>query len=572
MPFKRSITPCTPQSDGASSGSSSGARRKSKHPRSSSPWNTPAHSKDLPPIKICILSAKFDSDAFHNLVGLAEGRLLRDDQSSASSVNARSVEVAANIQEADVIVTAIRTRPRLERHVSWSLATSKAVVTPEWLQDSIESGFLRPYSDYIALRDLHDEGVARRPSNDREGALRGLAPSHFSDPEDAVDPRDLAVLDHTSRYSCQRASPLICTNQALVRELDIIRRCRKLEGEERSMLSYARAIAVTYPHPITRKNVRGDVAKLPYLGEKILSMIEEYSGTGKITEAQTILSSDRFGTLSTFTTIHGIGPHTARKLYSLGLRTVEELERYYEVIPGIAAEDTWSHFEAGTTRSEEATEEITIKVALALRHDLTQTIPREEVEEIHSTVMRELAVIEEGCESLVVGGYRRGKPNSNDVDIVITHTDWRLGSEKVKTIGKRVVQHLLKQKLVTHVIHLSGFHEHNALRTHHWDSLQKALAVFSLPQESGQRGISRRVDLIFAAPEVFWTAVVGWTGSTTFERDLRLWAKQQKGMKFDSSGISRRRDSELFFPRSEKEVFETLGLTYVHPTLRNVDA
>lgn len=88
---------------------------------------------------------------------------------------------------------------------------------------------------------------------------------------------------------------------------------------------------------------------------------------------ETILSSDRFVTLSTFTTIHGIGPHTARKLYSLGLRTVEELERYYEVIPGIAAEDTWSHFEAGTTRSEEATEEITIKVALALRQDLTQT-------------------------------------------------------------------------------------------------------------------------------------------------------------------------------------------------------
>ena len=28
-----------------------------------------------------------------------------------------------------------------------------------------------------------------------------------------------------------------------------------------------------YPHPITKKTVRGDVAKLPYLGEKILSMV-----------------------------------------------------------------------------------------------------------------------------------------------------------------------------------------------------------------------------------------------------------------------------------------------------------
>lgn len=88
---------------------------------------------------------------------------------------------------------------------------------------------------------------------------------------------------------------------------------------------------------------------------------------------ETILSSDRFVTLLAFTSIHGIGPHTAQKLYSLGLRTVEELERYYEVVPGVAAEETLSHFEAGVTRSEEATEEITIKVALALRHDLSQT-------------------------------------------------------------------------------------------------------------------------------------------------------------------------------------------------------
>lgn len=57
-----------------------------------------------------------------------------------------------------------------------------------------------------------------------------------------------------------------------------------------------------------------------------------------------------------------------------------------------------------------------------------------------------------------------------------------------------------------------------------------------------------------------------------FQRDLRLWAKQQKGMKFDSSGISRRRDSKLYFPKSEREVFEILGLAYVHPSLRNADA
>jgi DNA polymerase mu len=50
------------------------------------------------------------------------------------------------------------------------------------------------------------------------------------------------------------------------------------------------------------------------------------------------------------------------------------------------------------------------------------SIPREEVEEINRTIMGELSHIQKGCKSVIAGGYRRGKPQSNDVDIVITHT------------------------------------------------------------------------------------------------------------------------------------------------------
>jgi len=56
-----------------------------------------------------------------------------------------------------------------------------------------------------------------------------------------------------------------------------------------------------------------------------------------------------------------------------------------------------------------------------------------------------------------------------------------------------------------------------------------------------------------------------------FERDLRFHAKLQ-GMKFNSSGITRRRDSKQFSPRSEKEVFDVLELPWIPPELRNADA
>jgi hypothetical protein len=68
---------------------------------------------------------------------------------------------------------------------------------------------------------------------------------------------------------------------------------------------------------------------------------------------------------------------------------------------------------------------------------------------------------------------------------------------------------------------LSGFHEYDALRTAQWDSLEKALTVYRTPNN----GQHRRVDLICALPETYWTAVVGWTGGTMFQRDLRMAAK-----------------------------------------------
>lgn len=103
---------------------------------------------------------------------------------------------------------------------------------------------------------------------------------------------NLEKLDYTSRYACRRPSPLVCPNQALVRELDIIRQSRMLECEERSALSYQRALSVikgaftcgalgkgtgiqsfglaAYPHEIRSLK---QVAKLPYIGVKITGLV-----------------------------------------------------------------------------------------------------------------------------------------------------------------------------------------------------------------------------------------------------------------------------------------------------------
>ncbi|KAI0062418.1 Nucleotidyltransferase [Artomyces pyxidatus] len=542
----------------SSSSSPSPLQKRPKRPPSPSSSN--AASNFLHGRNIYILQAKLTPATIAELFALAEKG---------------GATVVSNPEDAEVVVTAVGMRKRLERHLDWEVAKSKALVTPAWLRDSFAQGQALPCGSYAALSSLHDTTVANCPTDsDSEPEVAPAPSTAYSKshtqkldieniPENLLPPRtfpktDLAKLDHTARFSCARASPLTCLNQGLCNELDVMRRLRELEGEERSALSYRRAVASikSYPRKLSLSD-HAEIHRLPYIGAKIFKMVEEYLDTGKIGEVEAARKSERFTSLQLFASVYGIGPSTARDLYARGLRSVRDLEAFYEVEGPL---------EVGAVETDAGAQgvDMDIKIALGLRQELALPIPRVEVEMIHRVIMDELEVVQPGCVSTIVGGYRRGKTASNDVDIVFTHPDG------TKTVGlcTKLVKRLHERGLVTHVMHLSSFHAHNALRTHHWDSLEKSLTVFRPPSPDATR---RRVDLIFALPQTYWTAVVGWTGSTMFERDLRSAAKAQ-GMKFDSSGITRRHDSKVFYPRTEKEVFDIFGLPWIDPSLRNADA
>lgn len=94
-----------------------------------------------------------------------------------------------------------------------------------------------------------------------------------------------------------------------------------------------------------------------------------------------------------------------------------------------------------------------------------------------------------------------------------------------------------------------------------FDTLDKALVVWQDPvwptkaadearaRETGEKlrnpNIHRRVDIIIAPWRTVGCAVTGWSGGTTFQRDLRRYAKNTRGWKFDSSGIRDRANGEV---------------------------
>ncbi|KAG8713954.1 hypothetical protein FRC09_018152 [Ceratobasidium sp. 395] len=342
---------------------------------------------------------------------------------------------------------------------------------------------------------------------------------------------------------------------------------RFLEGEVNNELK-TELHHPAYPTLITSAD---EIRKLPGIGTKTSKLIGEFIKTGSIADAQQIASSGRFQILSEFTAIHGIGPTRAREHYEAGCRSVEELVDIYE-------------------SKRKGPQAAAVLAALQLRDDLAVRIPRSEVESIAQHVFNELDAIQPGCEYTICGSFRRGKLNNGDIDIVFTHQ--KAGMER--HLCTRLVDRLCKIKLVTHVLNQSSYtsnHEnvhgrhketcgsfiHPVPVPHHsnlisgtssracMDVLDKALVILKIPGT-----VHRRVDLIFAPYTVYWTAVLGWTGSKQFERDLRIHAKQN-GMKFDSGGITRQRDSKPIAAYSEQDVFEELGLEYVEPEMRNAD-
>ena len=190
---------------------------------------------------------------------------------------------------------------------------------------------------------------------------------------------------------------------------------------------------------------------------------------------------------------------------------------------------------------------------------------------------------------VIVGGYRRGKAESGDVDVILSHREEGVTRDLVVD----VVRSLETEGWVTHTLTLQTTTSERGDQTlpfrgeghggHGFDSLDKALCVWQDPGWDDEGGkveknpnVHRRVDIILSPWRTVGCAVLGWSGGTTFQRDLRRYAAKVKGWKFDSSGVRDRGtgivvdlegDADSWEER-EKRVMEGIGIGYRPPEER----
>lgn len=499
----------------------------------------------------------------------------------------------ATIEYANLILTCLRAPKRAAlalKREQGSLTDDWIARLPllhvSWLKDCAAKQIMQDYGPYRVIPSRDDAVVVksspnarkRRQSSEQPRSREGtqLDPGH-PDSSRSPLPKRLKEDSHplasvssppplcvnalpqdsppwiNSEYCCQRPTPFKSVhNQHLVDELEIIRKQRALTSQQWSERSYSGCLSAikAYPHCICREDLK-TIRNLKGVGKKMIGLIEQYCDKGHIVEAQQILGDPANEILFDFMDLYGVGPVSARALYEMGCRTFEDV----------------------IAKGKSLATQLKVEDCYRILPDLKTKIPRAEVEEIARLIMDELEAICPGSFYKICGGYRRGKMQSNDVDVVISNNNTAAPfiSERLEVVNRLLVR-LKKKGLMSYSVNIMGGGAsedyHRETRGH----LDIAEIVFFPPKSAMiPTPRHRRIDLVFCAPTVYGTAVLGWTGSRNFEKDIRRFAKT-KGFKLDSSGLVTREEGTLVKTRAEEDVFRILGLQWMPPELRNCDA
>ncbi|XP_034882312.1 DNA-directed DNA/RNA polymerase mu isoform X2 [Mirounga leonina] len=349
-------------------------------------------------------------------------------------------------------------------------------------------------------------------------------------------------------YACQRPTPLTHHNTGLSEALEVLAEAAGFEGREGRFLSFRRAAAVLKALP-SRVTALSQLQGLPHFGEHSCRVVQELLEHGVCEEVERVRLSERYHTMKLFTGIFGVGVKTADRWYRDGLRTLDSLHKQPQRL----------------TQQQRA--------GLRHYHDLSAPVRRPEAEALQQVVEAAVACVLPGATVTLVGGFRRGKLQGHDVDLLVSHPQ----EGREAGLLPSVMGRLEKQGLVLYHQHHRGRPEdaaHPTLGSHTMDAFEIAFCIFCLPQPPGAAvgGAQRRAvraDLVAVPNSQLPFALLGWTGSKHFQRELRRFSRKERGLWLNSHGLFDPEQKMLFHAASEEDIFRHLGLEYLPPEQRN---
>lgn len=467
----------------------------------------------------------------------------------------------------------------------WPL--SKAVAQSRKKSPTLEQGALREILERAqadaattpARRGLPWPGSARgRPRS--VGRIPRLLHRSTSEHDEDADGEILDLPDWVKEgkiFSCERRTPPDPPNGPFIDQLRKIKMARLLRGDEIGVRAYGTSIAAVAAFPRELASSR-EVLALPGCDHKIAALFHEWKlNDGRVREVDEMEADEALRAQRQFYEIWGVGAATAREFYhDRGWRDLDEVVEF--------GWHTLSRVQ---------------QIGLKFYDDFLEKIPRAEVESIAATVLAHARrVRDDGIECCIAGGYRRGKAFCGDVDLILSHRD----EPKTLHLVRDVVVSLEREGWITHTLTLRLTNTKRGQRPlalgadggagHGFDTLDKAMVVWqdvagrvkgeAEAEAEGDEttataaNVHRRVDIVVSPWFTVGCAITGWSGETTFQRDLRRYSRKVKFWKFDSSGVRDCATGHVVdlegvggpsrnWREAERKVFEGMGLTYLEP-------
>jgi DNA polymerase (family 10) len=268
---------------------------------------------------------------------------------------------------------------------------------------------------------------------------------------------------------------------------------------------------------IYRKKGPAGIDRLPGVGSSLTSKIIQYIQEKKISEHEKLKKTLPSG-LYKMMDIPGVGPKKALLFYNkLGIKDIPQLQK--------AAQEQKLRSISGF--KEQTEKNILESIS---RMNANNRIPLSKARKIASSILKELKKIPYVRKAIAAGSLRRRKPTVGDLDIVVL-TD---KSEKV-------TEKIVKMKFVNKIL---------------GKGKEKATIIT-------KQGL--QIDFRFFNEDGFGSGLLYFTGSKQYNISLREIA-MKKGLKLNEYGLFK--GSEKIAGRTEKEVFEALGLKFVPPEKR----
>jgi DNA polymerase IV len=306
-------------------------------------------------------------------------------------------------------------------------------------------------------------------------------------------------------YSCLRSTPGNGVNVQFVNLLKEIQEARLLTNDEVGVRAYATSVAAIAAYPYKLSSPR-EVLAIPGCDVKIANLFVEWANTGQIRAVEDLEKDPDLKILKMFYKIWGVGSLTAREIYyDKGWRDLDDIVEF-----------GWSSL----TRVQQ--------IGVKFYDEFLDLIPRIEVERIAATIHQHaVKVRNSGIQSMIVGGYRRGKEACGDVDVLISHPD----ETQTLNLINDIVLSLEEEEWITHTLLLSLINSKREQQTlpfrslrygSGFDTLDKALVVWQDPEwpdkardlqsdpDVKNPNIHRRVDIIIAPWKTVGCAIVGW--------------------------------------------------------------